>query len=74
MINRHISKAVRELGKGYPAIAITGPRQSGKTTLLYFYDSGLAALLLNIREVEQLESRRRVRRPHMKELIPIQVR
>ena len=33
MIKRHISKTVRDLAKGYPAIAITGPRQSGKTTL-----------------------------------------
>lgn len=33
MIQRAISKTVRELAKGYPAVAITGPRQSGKTTL-----------------------------------------
>jgi predicted AAA+ superfamily ATPase len=33
MIRRHISRVIKELAKGYPAIAITGPRQSGKTTL-----------------------------------------
>jgi uncharacterized protein len=33
MIQRAISRTVRELAKGYPAVAITGPRQSGKTTL-----------------------------------------
>ncbi len=33
MIRRDISKTVKELVKGYPAVAITGPRQSGKTTL-----------------------------------------
>lgn len=33
MIQRHIAKAVKTLAKGYPAVAITGPRQSGKTTL-----------------------------------------
>ncbi|MDP8247720.1 MAG: ATP-binding protein [Candidatus Tritonobacter lacicola] len=33
MIPRAISRTVRELAKGYPAVAITGPRQSGKTTL-----------------------------------------
>ena len=33
MIPRHAKKTLLELAKGYPAIAITGPRQSGKTTL-----------------------------------------
>ena len=33
MIRRAISRTVRELAKGYPCVAITGPRQSGKTTL-----------------------------------------
>jgi len=33
MIPRHAGKTLEELAKGYPAIAITGPRQSGKTTL-----------------------------------------
>ena len=33
MIPRHATKTLLELAKGYPAIAITGPRQSGKTTL-----------------------------------------
>lgn len=33
MITRQISQFVRSLEKGYPVIGITGPRQSGKTTL-----------------------------------------
>ncbi|RLD11388.1 MAG: AAA family ATPase, partial [Chlamydiae bacterium] len=33
MINRDSSKVIRKLLKGYPAIVLTGPRQSGKTTL-----------------------------------------
>ncbi|MBN1102057.1 MAG: ATP-binding protein [Deltaproteobacteria bacterium] len=33
MIKRDIEGSVRDLVKGYPAIALTGPRQSGKTTL-----------------------------------------
>lgn len=33
MIERHISVKVREYTKQYPVVTITGPRQSGKTTL-----------------------------------------
>lgn len=33
MIKREIEKLVLNLAKGYPALAITGPRQAGKTTL-----------------------------------------
>ena len=33
MIPRHIEKRISPLMRGYPAITITGPRQSGKTTL-----------------------------------------
>ncbi len=33
MIERHVGTTVKRLAKGYPAIVITGPRQSGKTTL-----------------------------------------
>ncbi len=33
MIPRKIETVIREYEKGYPVIAITGPRQSGKTTL-----------------------------------------
>jgi predicted AAA+ superfamily ATPase len=32
--NRSIAKAIRFLLGKYPVIAVTGPRQSGKTTLL----------------------------------------
>ena len=34
VINRHIYKAIREYQTKYPILALTGPRQSGKTTLL----------------------------------------
>ncbi|HNX50776.1 MAG TPA: ATP-binding protein [Thermoanaerobaculaceae bacterium] len=33
MIERHAGRTIRSLAEGYPAIVITGPRQSGKTTL-----------------------------------------
>ncbi len=33
MIKRHISKKILELSKKYPVVSITGPRQSGKTSL-----------------------------------------
>jgi predicted AAA+ superfamily ATPase len=33
MIKRKIEKILRELAKQYPVVTITGPRQSGKTTL-----------------------------------------
>lgn len=34
MIYRHAEKTIQELIKGFPVIAVTGPRQSGKTTLV----------------------------------------
>ena len=33
MIRRQAEPALLQLAKGYPVLAITGPRQSGKTTL-----------------------------------------
>lgn len=33
MIDRTISSIVQQLGKQYPVVTVTGPRQSGKTTL-----------------------------------------
>ncbi len=33
MIKRDIEKKIKEVAKGFPAVAILGPRQSGKTTL-----------------------------------------
>jgi predicted AAA+ superfamily ATPase len=33
VIKRHAEKTIREFSRGYPVVAITGPRQSGKTTL-----------------------------------------
>ena len=34
MIKRELEKKIKEAIKSYPVIAITGPRQSGKTTLV----------------------------------------
>jgi len=34
VINRQIYKSIREYQGKYPILALTGPRQSGKTTLL----------------------------------------
>ncbi len=34
MIDRELSKTISELGSKFPVITITGPRQSGKTTLI----------------------------------------
>src|SRR3972149_2285529 len=36
MINRRAAPILKILAKGYPVITITGPRQSGKTTLARF--------------------------------------
>ncbi len=33
MIERHLSPAIRKAAAKYPVVAVTGPRQSGKTTL-----------------------------------------
>jgi uncharacterized protein len=37
MIHRHVEETLGSLISGYPAITITGPRQSGKTTLARAY-------------------------------------
>lgn len=34
MIERHLSKHLRKTARGYPVITLSGPRQSGKTTLV----------------------------------------
>ena len=36
MINRSATLTLKKMAKGYPVITITGPRQSGKTTLARF--------------------------------------
>ena len=35
-INRHLTKIIREEQGKYPIVAISGPRQSGKTTLVKY--------------------------------------
>jgi len=34
MISRDAKKTLLRLAKGYPVVAVTGPRQSGKTTIV----------------------------------------
>lgn len=53
MINRHIKAKLIEVGNYYPVITVTGPRQSGKTTLIKETFSNLPYVLLetpNIRK------------------------
>ena len=60
MIPRDAEKIIRKLFKGYPVLAITGPRQSGKTTLArYVFDKKPYVSLENpdIRELAQGDPR-----------------
>jgi predicted AAA+ superfamily ATPase len=60
MIPRHAEKTLLELAKGYPAIAITGPRQSGKTTLAkhVFKDKPYVSLENpDLKEMSQIDPR-----------------
>lgn len=60
MIPRHAEHILLELAKGYPAIAITGPRQSGKTTLAkhVFKDKPYVSLENpDLREMSQIDPR-----------------
>ena len=34
MISRHITPALKRAAEDYPVVTLTGPRQSGKTTLV----------------------------------------
>ena len=53
MINREISEKIRQFAAQYPVVTITGPRQSGKTTLcrMVFHDRQYVSL-------EDMDSRR----------------
>ena len=46
MIPRQIQTTLERLAAGFPVVAITGPRQSGKTTLARSFFSGLAYVSL----------------------------
>ena len=35
MIPRAVKETLKRLAKGFPIVALTGPRQSGKTTLAW---------------------------------------
>jgi len=50
MIERQAAQALIALSKGFPIVAVTGPRQSGKTTLVQnfldgFNRTGFAAVI-----------------------------
>ena len=55
VINRHIYKAIREYQSKYPILAVTGPRQSGKTTLLKLILGELEADSGEVRRGTKLE-------------------
>jgi hypothetical protein len=60
MIPRQAEKILLDLAKGYPAIAITGPRQSGKTTLARHVFSKLPYVSLenpDLREISRNDPR-----------------
>lgn len=40
-IKRHAEKTIKELGKGFKAVLVTGPRQAGKSTLLVHLNNKL---------------------------------
>ncbi|HEY4732880.1 MAG TPA: AAA family ATPase, partial [Gammaproteobacteria bacterium] len=46
MIARHAEQTIRSLLRGFPIVTLTGPRQSGKTTLakMIFRDRPYASL------------------------------
>jgi len=53
MINRSASSALLELARGFPIVAVTGPRQSGKTTLVQAVFSHKA--YVSLEEPDKLE-------------------
>lgn len=54
MIKRKIENTIRKLIKNYPIITLTGPRQSGKTTLLRSIFQDLPYVNLESPDVRQL--------------------
>lgn len=54
MIKRDIEPALRELLKGFPIVTVTGPRQSGKTTLAQTVFSGKPYVSLEDPDVRQM--------------------
>ena len=54
MIKRDIEPALRELLKGFPIVTVTGPRQSGKTTLAQTVFAGKPYVSLEDPDVRQM--------------------
>jgi len=54
IIKREVEPALRELLKGFPVVTVTGPRQSGKTTLTQTVFSGKPYVSLEDPDVRQM--------------------
>lgn len=54
IIEREVEPALRELLKGFPVVTVTGPRQSGKTTLTQTVFSGKPYVSLEDPDVRQM--------------------
>ncbi len=53
MVNRHLHRKLQEIATYYPVITLTGPRQSGKTTLIKKAFSKLPYVLLETPDVKE---------------------
>jgi hypothetical protein len=56
LLPRDASTALRRLARGFPVVAVTGPRQSGKTTLVRATFPGKAYVSLEDHDVRPCSS------------------